>query len=558
MAATAIGLDVGTNAVRAVEIELSDPPVIQRMGQVGLPVGAVVDGEVGDVDAVSTALRTLWTQAGFRSRRVRVGMSSARVIVRAIDMPRMSHEEMMSTVRLQIDDYVPLPPDETVFAVRPFAGPDQGGQTTPILLAATHQDAVQPLLMAVRGADLQVAAVDVIPAALALALTEPDTATDNAVDLILSVGAGTVVVVAARGGEPLFARTLTNACGRRTTERIASRLGIGQMEAERYKRLGATEDALAAVAYQANLESAQELTDELRDSIDFYLSQPSSRPVRRLILTGGGSQLPGLASRLTTELGLEVDLADPFWGLVMGDTGFAPDDLPRLAPYMAAAVGVALGATRPKELRIDLRPIAAHSRRLGARRLLVGVGGAVLIAAAGMTYMDNRTAIANESDRLSDARAQLADLRAQLEARSPATSDVERGALAKPDEVVASVAPTNIDWMAVDDAIQAHGGPLDVAADSMDGSVRDTLRESATAAPTAPATVSYKVTASTYTVAADWLDAVASDGRFSEPWATGFALVDRDDGSKAVQFTVEMSVTDQNLVDGNAQQQVTP
>ena len=41
MAATAIGLDVGTNAVRAVEIELSDPPVLRRMGQVALPIGAV-------------------------------------------------------------------------------------------------------------------------------------------------------------------------------------------------------------------------------------------------------------------------------------------------------------------------------------------------------------------------------------------------------------------------------------------------------------------------------------------------------------------------------------
>ena len=65
MAARAIGLDVGTNAVRAVEIELGDPPLIRRMGQVGLPIGAVVDGEVADVGAVAIALRELWNQAGF-------------------------------------------------------------------------------------------------------------------------------------------------------------------------------------------------------------------------------------------------------------------------------------------------------------------------------------------------------------------------------------------------------------------------------------------------------------------------------------------------------------
>ena len=79
MAATAIGVDVGTNAVRAVEIELDDPPVIRRMGQVALPEGAVVDGEVADVDAVSSAVQRLWAEAGFRHREVRVGISSARV-----------------------------------------------------------------------------------------------------------------------------------------------------------------------------------------------------------------------------------------------------------------------------------------------------------------------------------------------------------------------------------------------------------------------------------------------------------------------------------------------
>ena len=241
MAATTIGLDIGTNAVRAVEIELGDPPLIRRMGQVALPIGAVVDGEVTDVGVVSIALRQLWTQAGFKSHQARVGMSSARMIVRTIEMPRLSHAELVSTIRLQLDDYVPLPAEETVFDIRLLDGSDPKSPTVQLLFAATHQDAVQPLLMAMHGADLKVSAVDVIPAALALALTHAEHDETDGVDIIVSIGAGTVVVVAARDGEPLFARTLTNAGGRRTTERIASRLGIGELDAERYKRLGATE-----------------------------------------------------------------------------------------------------------------------------------------------------------------------------------------------------------------------------------------------------------------------------------------------------------------------------
>ena len=98
MAQRVIGLDVGTNAVRAVEVELGDRPQVRRMGQVALASGAVIDGEVVDVAVVALALRRLWTEAGFTSRNARVGMSSPRVIVRTIEMPLMAHAELISTI----------------------------------------------------------------------------------------------------------------------------------------------------------------------------------------------------------------------------------------------------------------------------------------------------------------------------------------------------------------------------------------------------------------------------------------------------------------------------
>ena len=221
MGTTVIGLDVGTNAVRAVEVELGDSPEIRRMGQVGLPIGAVVDGEVADIEAVSSALRRLWTEVGFKSKKVRVGMSSARVIVRTIEMPRLPHDDLMSTIRLQLDDFVPLPPEETIFDIRAIDD-DTTNKTQQLLLAATHRDAVGPLMMALNDADLKVAAVDVIPAALAAAFTRPEHDNDEGVDMLLSVGAGTVVVVAANAGEALYSRTVTNVGRRRQKASLAS------------------------------------------------------------------------------------------------------------------------------------------------------------------------------------------------------------------------------------------------------------------------------------------------------------------------------------------------
>ena len=84
MAERVLGLDVGTTAVRVVEVVLDRPggrwpsaagPVVTRVGEVPLPPGAVRDGEVVDAAAVGAAITELWRQTGLRSREVRVGLT---------------------------------------------------------------------------------------------------------------------------------------------------------------------------------------------------------------------------------------------------------------------------------------------------------------------------------------------------------------------------------------------------------------------------------------------------------------------------------------------------
>src|ERR1700726_4908403 len=85
-----IGLDIGSSAVRAAELVSGHGRMrLQRFGQVALPAGAVVDGEVAEPDTVGRALKRLWAETGFSSNRVVLGVSGQRVIVREADVPLM-------------------------------------------------------------------------------------------------------------------------------------------------------------------------------------------------------------------------------------------------------------------------------------------------------------------------------------------------------------------------------------------------------------------------------------------------------------------------------------
>ncbi len=84
-----IGLDIGTTAVRAAQLEFGTggprgkgQPSLVRYGEVPLPLGAVRDGEVADQAIVTQAIRQLWSNQKFDSRDVVIGVGNQRVVVR--------------------------------------------------------------------------------------------------------------------------------------------------------------------------------------------------------------------------------------------------------------------------------------------------------------------------------------------------------------------------------------------------------------------------------------------------------------------------------------------
>jgi type IV pilus assembly protein PilM len=71
--------------------------VLERIGQAGLPDGAVVDGEVKDPAVVAAALKDLWRRTRISSRRVIIGVANQRVVVRLVDVPWMPPNELRSS-----------------------------------------------------------------------------------------------------------------------------------------------------------------------------------------------------------------------------------------------------------------------------------------------------------------------------------------------------------------------------------------------------------------------------------------------------------------------------
>ena len=197
-----VGLDIGSSAVRAAEVAAGPAGAeLRRFAQVGLSMGAVVEGEVRDEAAVADAIRRLWAEGGFSQKEVVLGISSQRAMVRQLEMPEMTEAELRSALRYEIGELLPIPVEEAVFDFA-ILGPGRpkadGGGTTQVLVVVAQRDIVWDSINVAKRAGLRVRAVDSSPLALLRAV--PLSEENQDLEAVVSIGSH-LVVVAVREGE---------------------------------------------------------------------------------------------------------------------------------------------------------------------------------------------------------------------------------------------------------------------------------------------------------------------------------------------------------------------
>lgn len=344
---TAIGLDIGTSVVRAVELSFGRGGLtLERFGQVVLPEGAVRDGEVVDPEPVVYCVRQLWSATGLSHKKVVMGVANQRVIVRQLELPWMPREELRASLPFQVQDFLPMPTEQAVLDFFPLEERSQvaGARTLHGLLVAAARDTVLANVRCVEHAGLSVVAVDLTSFAVLRALGK-QTGNEVETEALIDVGARITNVVVHSCGVPRFVRILLMG-GQDVTDAVAEGLGITTGEAEALKQqvnLTASEQDLAVVK-RAVSTTAQDFVEEIRGSLDYYAASNPGAPVERILVSGGGSRLDGLLQRLSAATRISVLPADPLSVVRIGRTGLDPEQIEFVKPLAAVPVGLALGA----------------------------------------------------------------------------------------------------------------------------------------------------------------------------------------------------------------------
>ncbi|MBI4605538.1 MAG: type IV pilus assembly protein PilM [Planctomycetes bacterium] len=332
-----VGLDIGSNEIKAVELtQFGDHVKITGFGH------APIEAKDGIRDTIAEMLK----RSGIRTRRVATSVSGRAVIVRYINMTKMSDDELKSALRFEADKYIPFQVDEVVLdcARLPDFGESSGGEgekEMKVLLVAVKQTLIDEHLQIIQSLGLVPTVVDVDTFALGNAfelntLHSPRVEDEEKVIALVDIGSVKTNINIIKNNTSYFSREVYLA-GNDFTESIARRLSTDNVEAEKLKlNPQGKEEAIE----ESILPTLDDLGNEIHLSFDYYENQ-YDREVDEVFISGGSAKIVGLKTAFEKAFDRRIHFWDPTDNLEVKGDRVDVQDMKGHSPQLAVAVGLA-------------------------------------------------------------------------------------------------------------------------------------------------------------------------------------------------------------------------
>lgn len=242
---TFVGLDIGTATIKAVEVKGAGPNLqVTALGIADTPPGTIQQGLVADAKTLGAAIKSLLTKSGIRPGRcVSAASGNAGVVVRVIEVPKMTPKDLAETMKWEIERHIPFAANDVEMGYQKIddaqSDADPNNPNMEVLLAVAQRDMVAEHLKTLEAAGLQPFSIDVEPLAIGRALLDLDNSGLGARNVaVVNIGAANTDVGIYKAGTLRFPRAVPIA-GDNFTRAIADHLGLNMDQAEDEKRQNA-------------------------------------------------------------------------------------------------------------------------------------------------------------------------------------------------------------------------------------------------------------------------------------------------------------------------------
>ncbi len=237
-----LGLDIGTRFIKVAELRLARGAIaVVNVAMRPTPPGVLSNSQILDPVGLGRAVREMLVLNRFSTRRVILSIAGqSSVVVRPIDLPKMTRKELTQTMKFEVERHIPFAADEVVMDYSPLVEaedlPEDEGQMK-VLLAVAQEELINAYLKMLSVAGLQAVAMDVeiLAAIRALVDIHQDEGSYDRTVALVDLGACSTDISIITDGNLTFTRSVPIA-GDSLTEAIADQLGRSFEEAEELKK----------------------------------------------------------------------------------------------------------------------------------------------------------------------------------------------------------------------------------------------------------------------------------------------------------------------------------
>lgn len=342
---TTVGLDIGSSAIKIVEVEQRrEGPRIVNYGMAELVPEAIVEGEIMDRQLVIETIQNLFESREIRRRHVASGVSGRGVIVKKISMEKLPPHEAREAIHWEAEQHVPYDINDVALDFE-ILDTDVGPNQMQVLLVAAKRDLISAHADLIREAGLVPAVIDVNSFAIQNAAETNYDFLKGEVIAMVNVGAELTNINLVQGSVPLYTQDLSLG-GNSFIEALQKKYQVSREEALSALR---SKDGSVALDVSSVVQSyCADLGVALERSLVYLKSNGDTDHIDRILISGGGSLIRGLAETLNQKMQVPVELADPMRRIPFEPELFGENDPSMVGPQLAVGIGLALRKAHDK------------------------------------------------------------------------------------------------------------------------------------------------------------------------------------------------------------------
>lgn len=331
-------LDIGTNAVRVVQLSSGgqDMWTLQHYGYAPLDEKTAVAASSEGKRRLSEVVMTAIGQSGIHTKNVVIGLPSNKTFTTIIDVPAMPEAELKSTMKYQIDQYIPMAIDEAKVDWKPLGQSLHDPSKQEVLLTSTAIQYAEERLEAIEALGFNVIAAEPEPIAMIRSLLPTGVGDAR---LIIDMGETSTDLAVTYADAPRLVRTIPT--GLRSLVKAATQnLNVQEDQARQFiLKFGLAPDRLEGQVYRAIEGTLDNFAAELTKSIKFFQTRYPNIPVAGILLSGYASVMPMFGEYVTAKTSVQAGIANPWQKVRVAQND--QQQLAAIASEFAAAVGLA-------------------------------------------------------------------------------------------------------------------------------------------------------------------------------------------------------------------------